>query len=129
MFAQILWRKRGFTLLVDEASQLQGPSFIEPQLDRFVRMAPGGGVPIIQTMHRPRDSNGLCRSLASDWYIFRTMLGRDVQVIAEHCGEELAQRVSEFQEGGYQCLHWNDATGSGDIVCDSSAWYENLGRG
>jgi hypothetical protein len=125
-FAGSLWRKRGFCLFIDEASQLQTSGHCHPWLDRFVRMASRQDVDIIQTMHRPRDAATLCRSLATDWYIFRTTQETDLEVIAEHCGSDIAEQVRNVGEGSHHAVHWDDAVARGEILTDPAAWFESL---
>lgn len=125
-FAEILWHKRGFTLFIDEASQLQSASGAHPWLDRFVRMCSARDVQIIQTLHRPRDAATLCRSLATDWYVFRTTLESDLDVISEHCGGSLSEQVGRFAEGNHHALHWDDALGQADILSSPDQWFEPL---
>ena len=125
-FAEILWRKRGFTLLVDEASQLQTSAGAHTWLDRFVRMAPRDDVAIIQTMHRPRDSATLCRSLATDWFVFFTTLGHDLTVIEEHCGEDHVATVQGLGEASHRVFHWDDAHGRAEVLNDPQRWFMRL---
>lgn len=120
--AQILRRLSGYTLLVDEASQLQKAVAAHPDLDWFVRMAPDG-VRVFQTMHRPRDAATVCRSLATDWFIFRTTLRRDLEVIREQCGDEPAAAVARFREGGRDVYHWSDEFGRGEILSNPREWF------
>lgn len=125
-FAEVLWHKRRFTLFIDESSQLQTAAGAHPWLDRFVRMCSARDVRIIQTLHRPRDSSTLCRSLASDWYIFRTTLESDLDVIAEHCGDSLGEAVRRFTEGSHHALHWDDSHAEGRILSNPAEWFEPL---
>ena len=125
-FAECLWRKKGFTLFIDEASQLQSPGQAHQWLDRFVRMCPSRDVHISQTMHRPRDAATICRSLATDWYIFRTTLQSDIDIIAERCGDEMAAQVAAFPEGSHHVLHWDDAAAEGELLTEPAEWFESL---
>lgn len=122
-FCECLWKRQGYTLLIDEASQVQSAAGCNEWLDRFMRMAPPE-LKIFQTLHRPRDSATLCRSLATDWFIFRTTLPRDLDVIEEQCGEEARVRVAGFEEGSRVFYHWDDSLGKGEIIDHPESWKE-----
>ncbi|HEV2498614.1 MAG TPA: hypothetical protein VGY31_03425 [Terriglobia bacterium] len=122
--ADELWVRGEYVLLVDEASQVQSPGHAHPKLDRIVRMADAKNVHLIQTMHRPSDAAMICRSLATDWYIFRTNQETDLKVIAERCGPDVAAVAAELAPHEY--VHWDDSAGIYWISKDPVSWFRNI---
>lgn len=127
--AAILWPYRNFALLIDEGSQVQTFSKPLPMLDRFVRLSNTHSVHLIQTMHRPVDAATICRSLATDWYMFRSTQESDLKAIEERCGEEVRELVSTIageQGKGNPYVHWDDNVAQFELVQDSAAWYQQM---
>jgi hypothetical protein len=125
-FAEILWGREGFTLLLDEASQLQTSARAHLWLDRFVRMAPRETIHILQTMHRPADAATICRALADDWYIFRTVRQIDLNVLENECSPAVREAAEKFSDGSHRLVHWDDAHGRMEIWQDPREWFEPL---
>jgi len=120
------WRWAEYALIVDESSILQRPQRIHPALDRLVRQAPDD-IFVVQTMHRPSDAHPLVRSLASDYFWFQTYLARDLGVVADTWGTEVAERISQLPS--YHVLHfWLDLGGKPrwTIWSDPAIWYVPL---
>jgi len=122
--ADALWERDGYVLIVDEASQLQSPSAAHPKLDRLVRMCDAKTVHLIQTIHRPADAAVICRSLATDWYIFRTNQENDLKVIAERCGARVAQEAASIQPHEY--VHWDDSAGIYTVCKRPDSWFRDI---
>lgn len=77
----------GFGLIVDEAAMLQGPNWIDPNLDRLVRQSKNEGprtATIVQTTHRLSDMAGSSRSLVHRLILFQTTYARDLEKIEEY---------------------------------------------
>ncbi|MGH9770312.1 MAG: hypothetical protein ACRD4Q_01200 [Candidatus Acidiferrales bacterium] len=122
--ADDLWERESYVLILDEASQLQSPGHAHPKLDRIVRMCDAKNVHLIQTIHRPSDTAMICRSLATDWYIFRTNQETDLKVIAERCGSAVAQAASEVAPHEY--VHWDDSAGVYTVCKNPSSWFTDI---
>lgn len=133
-FAKVVWYTLGgqYSLIIDEADQIQTPNKMNSMLAMFVRRAPTdedypNTVNIYQSTHRPGDLNSVVKALATDWYIFRMTLARDVQVIDEQWGEEIAAKVQQLDK--FTFLHAWLAEGGVrkyEIVADPSTWYVKL---
>ena len=122
------WRWADYTLIVDECSMLMSPARLDSSLERYARTSPSD-VDVILTTHRPRDVHSLIRALASDLYVFQTTLARDLQVLTENYGSELAEAVQRL--GQYHVVHcWLAAGGRQQIVVwdKPSEWYIDIGR-
>jgi len=121
-----VWRWSDYALIIDESSILQRPQRLHPALDRLVRQAPDD-ILVIQTMHRPSDAHPLVRSLASDYFWFQTYLARDLEVVEDTWGAEVADEISRLPS--YHLLHfWLDFGGEPrwKIWNDPSIWYVPL---
>lgn len=122
-FSEAIW-DRQLTLLIDEASSLQGPQHAHEWLNKWIRFHPVDEVDVIQTMHAPADSWARCRSLAEDWYIFRTWRPADLKAIAEQCGDETAMAVEKLEP--YHYLHFNAPSNTREVSGDARQWYHDL---
>lgn len=76
----------GFSLVIDEAAQLQGPNSIDPHLDRAVRQHPRS-VLVVQTTHSLQDWHRASKDLMSQLYCFR-QVGRSLKAVVEFCDED-----------------------------------------
>ena len=97
------WRWSEYTVIVDEASFLQRPQYLEPGLARLIRQAPQD-ILVIQTLHRPSETHPTVRGLATDLFFFHTYLERDLDVIAANYGPELSLAVSQLPQ--HYLIHW-----------------------
>ena len=123
-FADLLWPRHGYTLIIDEASQIQSPGRAHPRLDRLVRMGSRQGVNLIQALHRPTDAATICRSLARHWYVFRSRQQTDLDVIAERCGPAVAETAGALGEHEY--VHWDDDREVSEVVKDAGSWFVDI---
>lgn len=97
-------RFQDYSIIVDEASCIQTPSRIHPQLERLLRLAPRD-VLIIQTAHRLVDTHRLSRALATDVFLFHNGSGKDLELIAtEFESEDLRNAVAGL--GEYEVAHY-----------------------
>jgi len=122
--ADLLWNRRDYTLLIDEASQLQTAGRPHEKLGRLIRMGDARAVNVFQTLHRPADSATLCRSLAHHWYLFRTTLETDLAVVAERCGMRAAEALQQL--GPFEYVHWDDDKQALDVVKNPGAWFVDI---
>jgi len=123
-FAEELWERRGYTLIVDEASFLQNPQSADPWLRKFIRAADPDDIGLIQTSHMPADLWGKGRGLSSDWYIFHLTRPADLQAVADQCGEDVALRVSQL--GQREFVHYNLDTKASEFVNDPRSWFVDI---
>jgi AAA domain-containing protein len=140
-FAELVEELKGrgnYALIIDEASSVQDTWDPGPALSWLIRAAPRDcdvdeqgrklSISIIQTTHRPRDINSLCRGLCTDWYIFRTVLSRDLKVVEEQFGDEIAVKVSRLVDR--DIIHvWEDHGRTKFDTCRKPAdWFTPIGR-
>lgn len=112
------------TTVIDEASRLQGASWIEPALDLFIRHYKFETNHLIQALHRPQDAATISRELATDWFFFRTKQARSLQAIAEQTDPEVSEAVAALQ--GREYIHWNDEEETWEKLADAAGWFESL---
>ena len=122
------WRWADYTLIVDECSMLMTPSYLDAALERFARTSPAD-IDIVMTTHRPRDVHSLVRALATDLYVFQTTLARDLDVLRDNYGPELAEAVQRLSQ--YHVVHyWLGAGGrpQHSIWDRPNEWFVDIGR-
>lgn len=132
-FAETIWRFGDYTLIVDEAHNLQSPSRLHPWLSKIIRQAPTDADPqtvhVIQTFHRPVDTNCLSRSQATHVYSFRLTQKDDLEMCAKEWGDGFPAAISTLEKGKHQLvLHRVDDEES-EIWRDSSVWYQAIRGG
>jgi hypothetical protein len=115
-----------FALLGDEARFFDTPSYIPSSLDWILRMSSRKLVHAIFTMHRPVDISVDIRAIADYWFIFHTTQEHDLKVIAERCGQEVAELVSNLDGSKNELIVWDDAHGTFRKETDRSKWYHSL---
>ncbi len=143
-FANLVWSFTGrhdggasYSLIIDEASELQSPTYVNPWLMRFIRRAPrrerGDVNPVetIQTFHRPQDLNGIVASQVDEYYIFNMTKQRDLEVIAKEWGEEISQAVAHLktpksEPPGREVLRIDAETGDWEIISEPESWYIDI---
>lgn len=105
-FADAIWPFGNYVVIIDEAHNIQKPTYIDLKLSRLIRQAPTDTdapetVHILQNVHRPSDTHGLVRSQATHFYIFRSTLPADLDVLEDNCGTEVAEIVSSLPKHHY----------------------------
>lgn len=123
------WEWSDYALIVDETSQLQRPQAAHPAILRLIRTGPDD-VFVAETLHRPSETHGTVKALSTDYFIFQTSLRRDLEVISDNYGPDVASAVSKL--GAYQCVHiWIDPGGAirWKIWDDPAIWYVPLREG
>jgi hypothetical protein len=125
-FAAAIWKckRRPIVVIVDEASELQTASNMEPSLSRLVRQGHRYGIAVIQNTHRPPDVHRRSWALASIYIFFRTTDELDLERIKEHCGEEVAGHVSKLAR--FHCVIWNEDKQTYELWTDPSKWYVDI---
>lgn len=132
-----------FGIVIDEASLLQSPHTMNPELEWLIRQAPQSGrlsssgrafkgVTVIQTSHRPIDYHGDVRSLVSDWWIFPTRYQKDIDWIRANLPRDIAEQALMESEGlrRFQCVHvWFDGgQGKFSVWRNSEKWNIKITR-
>lgn len=112
---------RKFSVLIDEAKQLQGPNYIHPSLSRAVTQHPRD-VKILQTTHSLQDWARASKDLVTDIWSFR-QIGRSLKALIEFCDgdEKMAKVVSNLPR--HHLIHWDAASGKYSVLDDPSKWY------
>jgi len=121
-----LWDYKNYVLICDEASSLQRPSYMHPQLETYLRQAPPD-IDVIQTCHRQVDVHTLGRTLVTDTFFFYTFQERELDLAAAQYGDEVAGLIQAL--GLHQFIHvWSEyGRQRYAIVRDSARWYTAIG--
>lgn len=82
------WIERGkcFTLLIDEAHNLQGPNWCNETLKQILSQNRPEILNVYQTFQSPKDAQNRIKSRVSDWYIFSTNLPSDIEYLEREIG-------------------------------------------
>lgn len=109
MAMQAGWDKRGlsFTFLIDEAHNVQGPNWANPQLLRILSQNRPEILNVFQTFQSPKDAFNRIKSRVSDWYIFSTNLPSDIDYLEKEIGvsNEDVRRIQTM--GDYEYAHFH----------------------
>lgn len=127
-FADIVWQFRDYALIIDECSVIQSASYMDDKLERFLRRAPDDVV-IIQTTHRPVDTNKLSRQLATDIFCFQTRMKADLEMMRSDFSPDMPEALQRLSE--YNVLHyWGGRGGSYEHVIwnNPEDWYGRIGH-
>lgn len=122
------WDRSGyhFTLLVDEAYNLQSHSWINGRLLRILSQCRPEILNVFQTFQSVKNVNSDSRSRVSDWYLFTITLPTDLKRLEEFAMPEVIQQVRTLPEHEYVHFLNEKGTVSSEIVTDSDEWYEPL---
>jgi hypothetical protein len=113
--------RRHLAVLVDEAS------FVDLEIGAWqwvLRCAPRLTVHLALTVHRPVDVPVIVRTLADHWLVFRTREERDLRVVAERCGADVAALAAELPDRAF--VRWDDQRARMEVVRESARWYVPL---
>lgn len=126
----------GFGLIVDEAKMLQGPNWIDPNLDRIVRQSKNEGprtATIVQTTHRLSDMAGSSRSLVHELYLFQTTNPRDLDAIEEYTSSpavvEIVQTLPQHHYVRVDLQRGPGLETQYEVCADPAAWYVPMEKG
>jgi hypothetical protein len=143
-FAHLLWQFTGeddgcasYCLIVDEAHNLQSPQSVNGWLSTFVREVPTrerhdkNPVDIIMTSHRLQDFHGSVTSQVGEIYIFNMIKPRDLKVVQDEWGEDLAERVRSLRTPrstppGRDVLFIDPETGESRLMDNPAEWFVNI---
>lgn len=122
------WDKTGyhFTLLVDEAYNLQSHAWINPRLLRILSQCRPEILNVFQTFQSVKNVNSDSRSRVSDWYLFTITLPTDLKRLEEFAMPEVIEQVRTLPEHEYVHFLNEKGTVSSEVVTDSDEWYEPL---
>lgn len=122
------WDKLGycFTVLVDEAYNLQSHNRINQKLLRILSQCRPEILNVFQTFQSVKNVNSDSRSRVSDWYLFTITLPTDLDRLEEFAMPEVIEQVRTLPEHEYVHFLNEKGTVSSEIVTDSDSWYESL---
>lgn len=143
-FAAQLWDYTGeeegcgsYCLIVDEAHNLMSPQYVNGWLSTYVREVPtrergdANPVDIILTSHRLQDFHGSVTAQVGEIYIFNMIKPRDLKVIEDEWGEELAEKVRNLRTPksnppGRDVILVDPETGTIEVIDNPDSWYVNI---
>jgi hypothetical protein len=128
-FSDILLGERDISIIVDEAQMLQGPQWIDPNLDRLMRQSPAS-VALIQTTHRIVNAHIDSRYHADNVFFFFADLPKELKTIAGEFGERTAELVPTLKP--YQLVRYYRVRGGiprVELWDDGARWYIDLENG
>lgn len=123
-------RFENFSLIIDEASDLQSANRIAPHLSRVIRQHPRS-VLVIQTTHSLQDWARPSRDLMSHLYCFR-LVGRSLKAVIDFCdgSDELEKTIRELPR--HHLVHISFESGSDEgefeILDDPTTWYSDAAK-
>lgn len=122
------WVWGDYSLIVDECSMLMSPHKLHPALERYARTSPKD-VDVILTTHRIVDVHPLFRALSTDWFLFQSHLPRDLELITDAFGADVATAAASLPP--YHVLHyWLDSGGvpTNHVWSKPDEWFIDIGR-
>jgi hypothetical protein len=122
------WDKTGyhFTLLIDEAYNLQSHAWINGRLLRILSQCRPEILNVYQTFQSVKNVNSDSRSRVSDWYLFTITLPTDLKRLEEFALPEVIEQVRTLPEHEYVHFLNEKGTIASEIVTDSEDWFEPL---
>lgn len=122
------WDKLGyhFTVLVDEAYNLQSHARIDAKLLRILSQCRPEILNVFQTFQSVKNVNSDSRSRVSDWFLFTITLPTDLDRLEEFAMPEVIEQVRTLPEHEYVHFLNEKGTVSSEIVTDSDSWFESL---
>jgi len=115
-----------FTLLIDEAYNLQTHSWINMRLMKILSECRPEVLNVFQTFQSVKNVNSDSRSRVSDWYIFTMTLPTDLKRLEEFSMPEVVEQVPHLQE--YEYVHFVNEKGTiqSEKFSDSEEWNRSL---
>jgi len=124
------WDKRGlhFTLLCDEAHNLQGPNWANPQLLQILSQNRPEILDVFQTFQSPKDAYNRIKSRVSDWFIFSTNLPSDLDYLQKEIGvnAEDTARITTLGDHEFVHFHFDGGQPVAEFVTDAKSWKVDL---
>ena len=123
-FFECVFRRRDLAVIVDEASLLGSPQWLDENLDKLIRLARHKDLDVFLTAHRPQDLNGICFSCAKIFCFFHTSHPRDLEKIEGYTSVECAARVKELTTHHFVC--WSVEDDGFFVNTNPSDWREDI---
>lgn len=122
------WDKIGyqFTLLVDEAYNLQSHAWINGKLLRILSQCRPEILNVFQTFQSVKNVNSDSRSRVSDWFLFTITLPTDLKRLEEFAMPEVIEQVRTLPEHEYVHFLNEKGTVKSEVVTNSESWFESL---
>jgi hypothetical protein len=124
------WDSKGFhfTLLCDEAHNLQGPNWANPQLLQILSQNRPEILNVYQTFQSPKDAYNRIKSRVSDWFIFSTNLPSDLDYLQKEIGvnEEDTARITTLDDHQFAHFHFDGGQPVAEFVTEPNDWYVDL---
>lgn len=122
------WDKTGFyfTLLVDEAYNVQSHAWINKRLLRILSQCRPEILNVFQTFQSVKNVNSDSRSRVSDWFVFTITLPADLKRLEEFAMPEVIEQARTLPEHEY--VHFLNEKGkvASEVISDSGDWFEPL---
>lgn len=116
-----------FSLVIDEAADMQSPHSITPQLSRCIRQHPRS-VLIIQTTHSLQDWHRASKDLTNCIYCFR-LIGRSLKAVMEFCdgSRELENTIKTLPRHHLVRINFeaSDEEQEFTVIDDPESWYSS----
>lgn len=120
------WDSKGFhfTLLVDEAHNVQSPNWANPKLLQILSQNRPEILNVFQTFQSPKDAYNRIKSRVSDWYIFSTNLPSDLEYLQKEIGvsAEDAARITTLGDHQFVHFYFDGGQPVAEFVTDSESW-------
>lgn len=120
------WDKQGkcFTLLVDEANQLQSPNRINDHLRYILSQCRPEILNVFQTMQSPADAYRVSKVCNSDYFLFQTTHVADIERVSQFAGARVAEILPTLDYHEY--LHFCEDDSSYELVDNPKEWFVPL---
>lgn len=122
------WDQEGFhfTLLLDEAYNLQSHNWINPKLLKILSECRPEVLNVYQTFQSIKNVNSDSRSRVSDWFLFTITLPSDLKRLEEFAMPEVVSEVQQLGEHEY--VHFLNEKGiqNFDVETDPALWFRPL---
>jgi hypothetical protein len=122
-------RYHNWSLVVDEAAQLQSSHQIVPQLSRAIRQHPRS-VLVIQTTHSLQDWHRASKDLTNHLFCFR-LVGRSLRAVIDFCdgSEEMENSIRNLEPHHMIHISFESQAGSPEfILVEPESWFGRSGR-
>lgn len=112
-------------VIIDEAWFLQpSPMVIHPWVENLVRLADHKSFFLFQCAHRPGDIAPRISAQADEFFYFRQWLPRDVEIIEDNSGAEIADAVSQLPD--HHVIRFEVSSGTWELWQRPEVWYRNI---
>lgn len=120
VFARFAYSLHQVSIVVDEASSLQSPQWIDPYLDNLIRYRRRHDLTVIATHHIVKDANDVLRSLVSDFYFFETHDRKDLERIEFFTNAQVREAVEQLRD--LEFVHYEVESQRMVVNSDPASW-------